>query len=110
MSYEQLVCARKQCRRCSGELINPGDWCDEVGPWTRWLGSQPAKVILVGQDWGTVGYFQKHNGRDISDNLTNKRLTEFLLLLGFHVLPASGTDGQSGVFATNAILCLSDRA
>jgi hypothetical protein len=81
MSYEQLVCARKQCRKCSGELINPGDQCDEVGPWTRWLGSRPAKVILGGQDWGTVGYFQKHHGRDISNNSTNKRLAEFLSCL-----------------------------
>ena len=106
MSYDQLVCARKQCRKCRGELINPGDECDEVGPWTRWLGSRPAKIILVGQDWGTDGYFKKHHGRDITDNLTNKRLTEFLLLLGFKVLPANETDLQSGVFATNAILCL----
>jgi Uracil DNA glycosylase superfamily len=106
MSYDQLVCARKQCRKCSGELINPADQCDEVGPWTRWLASRPAKVILVGQDWGTVGYFQKHHGRDVSDNSTNKRLIEFLSLLGFNVLPANETDRQSGVFATNAILCL----
>jgi hypothetical protein len=83
-------------------------WFDgpEVGPWSRWLASKPAKLILVGQDWGPVGYFQKHHGRDITENRTNQRLRDFLALLGFQVGPADETDNQSGVFATNAILCL----
>jgi hypothetical protein len=55
---------------------------------------------LVGQDWGTVDYFQKHLGRDVIENATNQKLTKF------EVGPANQTDRQSGVFATNAILCL----
>jgi hypothetical protein len=50
--------------------------------------SRPADLILVGQDWGTVGYFRDHCGRDTPENRTNKRLTEFLALLGFKVGPA----------------------
>jgi hypothetical protein len=57
MSYDDLVLARKSCRKCV-ELVNPADPSHadydghEVGPWSRWLASRPAKLILVGQDWG----------------------------------------------------------
>jgi uracil-DNA glycosylase len=111
MSYDKLVLARKSCRRCT-ELVNPADLThaqydgSEVGPWSRWLASRPAKVILVGQDWGTDGYFRDHQGRDIASNKTNQRIIEFLSLLGFEVGPPTETDYRSGVFATNAILCL----
>jgi|SRR5579862_5181396 len=110
-TYEQLVEARKSCTKCAG-LINPADPShahldgDEIGPWSRWLASRPAKLILVGQDWGTAGYFLKYNGRDLTENLTNGRLTEFLAFLGFKVGPADRTDKQSRVFATNGFLCL----
>lgn len=110
-TYDQLVCARKSCTRCVG-LVNPADSSHahfdglEIGPWSRWLASRPAKLILVGQDWGTVNEFRIHRGRDLPDNRTNKRLTEFLSLLDFKVGPADQEDRQSGVFATNAILCL----
>jgi uracil-DNA glycosylase len=110
MGYDDLVRARKSCRLCV-ELVNPADThydSTEVGPWSRWLASRPAKVVLVGQDWGTVGYFEKYQGRDIPDNLTNRRLIEFLRLLGFAVGSPDKTDRQSGVFATNAILCLKE--
>lgn len=111
MSYDQLVLARKSCRACP-ELTNPADPLlvdydgSEIGPWSRWLASRPAKLVLVGQDWGTVGYFREYHGRDVRDNQTNQRLIEFLALLGFEVGPPNETDYQSGVFATNSILCL----
>jgi uracil-DNA glycosylase len=113
MSYDELVCERKSCRKCA-ELMNPADPSHadydgaEVGPWSRWLASRPAKIILVGQDWGSVGYFRKHHGRDVIENQTNQRLINFLSLLGFEVGPPNQTDHQSGVFATNAILCLKE--
>jgi uracil-DNA glycosylase len=111
MSYDALVCERKQCRKCA-DLMNPADPLhasldgSEVGPWSRWLASKPAKLLLVGQDWGTVGYFRKHYGRDVALNKTNQNLRNFLALLGFQVGPPHETDNESGVFATNAILCL----
>jgi Uracil DNA glycosylase superfamily len=70
------------------------------------LKNVPSFLLLVGQDWGTVGYFHKHYGRDVPGNKTNQNLIDFLALLGFHVGPPHETDDQSGVFATNAILCL----
>jgi uracil-DNA glycosylase len=111
MSYDDLVFERKSCRKCA-ELVNPADSShahfdgNEVGPWSRWLASRPAKLTLVGQDWGTVGYFREHHGRDVTENRTNQNLKEFLSLLDFYVGPPDRTDRQSGVFATNAILCL----
>jgi uracil DNA glycosylase superfamily protein len=111
MSYDELVLARKSCRACV-ELTNPADPTHahydgpEVGPWSRWLASRPAKLILVGQDWGTDGYFRDHRGRDVAENRTDQHLIEFLSLLGFEVGPPNETDRQSGVFATNAVLCL----
>jgi uracil-DNA glycosylase len=53
-----------------------------------------------------VGYFQEYRGRDEPHNQTNQNLIEYLKLLGFMVGPPDRTDRQSGVFATNAILCL----
>jgi uracil-DNA glycosylase len=111
MSYDKLVLARKSCRKCV-ELVNPADPSHahldgaEVGPWSRWLASRPAKLILVGQDWGTVGYYREYNGREIPQNPTNERLKKFLEVCGFAVGPPDQTDRLSGVFATNAILCL----
>ena len=111
MSYDRLVRARKSCRKCA-DLVNPSDaelatydGC-EVGPWSRWLASRPAQLILVGQDWGTDGYFREHRGRDVAGNRTNESLIKYLSVLGFEVGPPTKTDSQSGVFATNAILCL----
>jgi uracil-DNA glycosylase len=111
MSYDDLVLARKSCRKCA-ELVNPADPSHahldgtEVGPWSRWLASRPAKLIIVGQDWGTVGYYRDYKGRDISKNLTNERLKIFLESCGFALGPPDQTDRRSGVFATNAVLCL----
>jgi uracil-DNA glycosylase len=53
-----------------------------------------------------VGYFRKHYGRDVALNKTNQNLRNLLALLGFQVGPPHETDNESGVFATNAILCL----
>ena len=112
MRYEDLVRGRKECRKCR-DLVNPADPSyaqndsDAVGPWSRWLASCPAKLVIVGQDWSTTDYFEKHQGRDILGNLTNNRLREdFLTRLGYEVGPPNETDTKSGVFATNAILCL----
>src|SRR5271155_4861318 len=100
MSYEMLVQERKQCRKCGDELVNPAQLLNakfdgsEVGPWSRWLASRPAKLILVGQDWGTVGYFEKYCGRDIIENKSNKNLKHLLSILGFEVGPPNRTDDR----------------
>jgi Uracil DNA glycosylase superfamily len=111
MDYEDLVSTRKACRLCH-DLINPADPTlvqydgPEIGPWSRWLASRPAKIIVVGQDWGTERFFRETRGLGDPNNPTRQKLTEFLSLLGFKVDPANKTDETSGIFATNAILCL----
>jgi uracil-DNA glycosylase len=111
MSYDELVLARKSCRKCA-ELVNPATSAlaqydgPEIGPWSRWLASRPAKIIIVGQDWGTEKFYRDTRGLGDPNNRTRQKLTEFLSLLGFKVDPVNKTDDTSGVFATNAILCL----
>ena len=48
----------------------------EIGPWSRWQGGLGPTLMIVGQDWGTVGYFSKHAGLDgpRSKNPTNEAL------------------------------------
>ena len=78
-----------------------------MGPWSRWLAGRPAKILIVGQDWGTFTYYREHEGRDTPDNLTNRRLVMLLRELGFQVPEVSEhTERSTPVFLTNAILCL----
>jgi hypothetical protein len=70
-AYAQLVRERKECTLCRElGLHNPAvpklerfD-SDEIGPWTRWLGDRNARLMIVGQDWGDVTYFQNNEGFD----------------------------------------------
>ena len=110
--YKRLVQTRKACRLCP-KLLNRADSShaefdgDEVGPWSRWLAGRPAKILIVGQDWGTFTYYREHEGRDTPDNLTNRRLVMLLRELGFQVPEVSEhTERSTPVFLTNAILCL----
>ena len=106
-----MVAARKACHLCAG-LRNPAESdlaaydSDQIGPYSQWLCARPARLALVAQDWSTEGYYRDHQGRDVPDNLTNARLMRFLDMIGFPVKPPPGPDPNSGVFITNAILCL----
>lgn len=111
--YADLVAGRKQCRLCVG-LRNPADAelavfdSDEIGPWTRWLGDRNARLMIVGQDWGDVRHFKENEGIDDCTKMsyhTNRRLRDSLQRIGVEV-PAERKDGSSGVFLTNAVLCL----
>jgi DNA polymerase len=109
--YEGLGTARKQCARCEG-LVNPSRCADgqydseEIGPWTRWQGRLDAELMVVGQDWGDVGYFESHCGLDEAKNPTNRRLRELLAQAGFEVADVGVAADHGTVFLTNAILCL----
>jgi uracil-DNA glycosylase family 4 len=95
-------------------LVNPSSptlsrWdSDQIGPWTRWLGDLEARVMVVGQDWGSRTLFRKQRGIDIASNATNTRLAELLALVGVSVSNAGAATNASGVFLTNAVLCLKD--
>jgi DNA polymerase len=112
-AYDALVAARKACRACGADLRNPsecdgGTWdADHIGPWSRWQGNLNATVMVVGQDWGSEGYFTKKRGCDEANNPTSTFLTELLASIGIKVSEPTELDGFSGAaFFTNAILCL----
>ena len=114
-AYAQLVRERKECTLCRElGLHNPAvpklerfD-SDEIGPWTRWLGDRNARLMIVGQDWGDVTYFQNNEGFDdcCTNNPTNRNLQDLLHGIGLPV--SSGPQRSSGVFLTNAVLCLKE--
>lgn len=97
-----LVLDRKECRRCQC-LTNPsvsigGAYdSDEIGPWSGWHGNLSAKLMIVGQDWGSERYFVEKRGIEDPNNSTNKVLA--------HLVRTTGLEMEA-VFLTNAILCL----
>ena len=111
--YQALVGARKACRRCPA-LINPAVACggrfdsETLGPWTDWHGDLAAVVMVVGQDWGDVSYFEKTGGIDNPKNPTNVALNALLTVIGFPIGTSRHAVADSRVFLTNAILCLKD--
>lgn len=87
---------------------------DEVGSWTRWAGDLEADLMVVGQDWGDVAYFERNRGLDAPGNPTSHALAELLAGVGRPLppsptavapLPPGGNRG-AGVFLTNALLWL----
>ena len=65
-----------------------------------------SEVLVVGQDWGDVAYFERWRGIDQpSGNPTNENLRRLLGLIGARLgSPREHQDLQ--VFLTNLILCL----
>lgn len=100
--YANLVACRKQCRRCQA-LKNPAEVkggrfdSDHLGPWSAWYGNLNARVMVVGQDWGSVEHFVANEGKAVPTSATNTMLGELLQPVGLDL---------SEVFLTNAILCL----
>jgi uracil-DNA glycosylase len=61
--------------------------------------------MIIGQDWGPVDLFIHQNGLD-KHAYTNRELIELLAHAGIPVDPAPVVRSNSGVFATDAVLCL----
>ncbi|MCT0198658.1 uracil-DNA glycosylase family protein [Synechococcus sp. CS-1325] len=111
--YQDLVACRKNCRLCT-ELKNPAETSlavhdsDQIGPWSRLAADLCAEVLVVGQDWGDVRYFKENKGVDLPLNPTTNTLRCLLQILN-RDLPSKIDSGKgSGIFLTNAILCLKD--
>jgi uracil-DNA glycosylase family 4 len=109
--YLDLVRLRKGCDKCC-DLLNPSQWKDgdydseQIGPWSRWQGNLNAKLMVVGQDWGTPTYFSKWKGFDNPKNNTNLNLMKLLKSIGSDIAPVLCRDQIGQLFFTNAILCL----
>jgi uracil-DNA glycosylase family 4 len=110
--YANLVAERKGCDKCSPSgLTNParvlcGDLDSEhVGPWSIWNGDLDARLVVVGQEWGDIASFVRQRGVD-TKSPTNEMLRELLAYAGTPVPPLPSSNSSSGVFLTNAALCL----
>lgn len=110
-AYRQVVADRKACRLCTSlGLTNPSTLefdSDEIGPWTLWQGRLDAEVLVVGQDWGDVGFFLNHAGNEVGVPFpTNKALRQLLDSAGIEIPPPRVDPRAGAVFFTNAVLCL----
>lgn len=111
-TYQRLVADRRKCHRCAPHLRNPSAIddgahdVDEVGHWSALIGERPADLLVVGRDWGDVGYLRANGGRDAPANRTNVALRRLLGLAGFGPRPGHRAGPRGAVFLTNAVLCI----
>ena len=109
--YAALVAERKRCHRCEG-LRNPAESelsvfdSKEIGPWSRLHGDLDANVMVIGQDWGDVRYYNENKGLDKPGNPTTQTLAKLLQEIGLDISLTEYDTGSRGLFLTNAILCL----
>jgi hypothetical protein len=113
--FDDLVAARKACRWCversPGRIRSCAEFDfdpDVVSHWEQWLGHRNPKIVVVGQDFGNVGYFVRCRGRDEPDNKTNENLYRLLTAAGIAVKHPSQRDNAAPVFLTNSILCVKE--
>lgn len=112
-AYIKLVDKRKNCSLCKKSgLTNPsmiegGKYdSNEIGPWTRWNNDLNAKIVIVGQEWGDIDSFVTQRGKDNSKSPTNEMLFHLLASIGIGISKAPRQINPTGVFLTNAALCL----
>jgi len=115
--FEALIAARKSCRICMerrpGKIRSCAEFAfdpDVVSHWEQWLGHRQPKLLVVGQDFGNVGYFVRCRGRDEPNNKTNENLYRLLTAAGIAVKHPSQRDCGARVFLTNSILCIKEGA
>jgi uracil-DNA glycosylase len=113
--FDELIAARKACRICversPGRIRSCAEFAfdpDVVSHWEQWLGHRNPKLLVVGQDFGNVGYFVRCRGRDEPDNKTNENLFRLLTAAGLAVGHPSQRDNSAPVFLTNSILCIKE--
>jgi uracil-DNA glycosylase len=111
--HPELVAARKSCRICmargQGGIV-PGAQFDfdpnVVSYWSQWLGHPNPHILVVGQDFGDVRYFERYRGVDQAENPTNNMLYKLLRHAGLNPRYPPNADTETRVFLTNSILCL----
>lgn len=111
-AYQALVAERKACTLCKElGLTNPASAplrhldSNQIGPWTRWQGDLDADIMVAAQDWGDVEGFKRQSGVD-NRSATNRMLIELLAHVGVRLTSPLASRQGSGVFLTNAVLCL----
>jgi uracil-DNA glycosylase len=76
-----------------------------VSHWSQWLGDLQPRLMIVGQDFGDLAYFERFRGFDDPESPTNSNLYRLLIEAGLHPNPPPMQDQASGVFLTNSLLC-----
>jgi uracil-DNA glycosylase len=111
-AYQDLVNSRKACQLCDG-LTNPSAINDgifdsnHIGPWSRWQGNLNSELMIIGQDWGDIKYFQDNKGYEKDDNPSNNMIRSLLASIDIEIpQPSKSNETKNPIFLTNAILCL----
>ena len=108
--YKTLVNQRKQCLLCvDSSMTNSSSLnfeTNNIGKWSDWQDSLDAKIIVVGQDWGTVKYWNDNKGIDAENNKTNETLRQLLMILGYDIGTVFSPIKHKDLFFTNTVLCL----
>ncbi len=111
-TYRELVRRRKQCRRpeCAG-LVNQADIDrgtydhDQIGSWSLWQGDLNARIMVVGQDWGSVDGFRALRGHPTSGHgisKPNKTLLTLLRSIDIHIAECRRDQVGGPLFFTNS--------
>jgi hypothetical protein len=110
MNYAELVQKRKAYKLEVPGLINQSEFENGeldagcyLAPWAKWHNSTPAKIVVIGQDWGETSYYKANNGRDHRDNPTCKNLKALFEVLGIDVADPENHKNESEVHFTNII-------
>src|SRR5262245_13926362 len=83
-------------------VCHGGDFdCDEIGAWSKWQGNLNAELMVVGQDWGDVGWFVRERGGSTSTSHTNKTLVKLLGSIGLNIELPRDSSGRGTLFLTN---------
>ena len=77
-----------------------------VSHWSQWLGDKEPELLVIGQDFANVEYFESHSGRDDPKNKTNENPRRSLQVAGFSVGQPPARDNTGKVYLANAILCM----
>ncbi len=108
--YVRLVEEVKAHKFVEG-LVNPFDIGgknlfrdqNQINPWSVWQHNLNAKILVIGQDWGSEEYFEKNHGQDNDANPTNITLQNLLSSVGYDPGLFSKPNPQP-LFFTNAVL------
>lgn len=111
LSHARLIERRKACRVCMqrhpGKIRNSAEYDfdpDVVSHWSQWLGHPQPDLLVIGQDFGNVAYFEDHRGQDNPANQTNAKLADLLREAGFDPgMPPNPATAR--VYLANAVLC-----
>lgn len=133
--YANLVASRRTCEQClkipifdkTGEpkyyrnqkSFDPAIKDeDHIGNFSTWAHDLNARIVIVGQDYADIGTYERDKGRVQTESIkdqhnrkeysteTNLRLWQLVQLLGIDIGSPYEQRNDSGVFLTNAVLCL----